>query len=69
MPSQDPASASQIILAEAKSEHRIAAEWRLILMLPITTIVAWNHFIGLLVGVGGYTVGRSAEKVAKRMKN
>jgi len=88
---QIEASASQIILAEAKSEHWVAAAWRPILMLTITAIVAWNYLLGplvqaaigveilldlpdemwnlLLVGVGGYTVGRSAEKVAKTMKS
>jgi len=84
------ASASQIILAEAKSEHWIAAAWRPILMLVITAIVAWNYLLGgiveaitgrdilidlpeemwtlLTVGVGGYTLGRSGEKIAKNMK-
>lgn len=87
---QIEASASQIVLAEAKSEHWIAAAWRPILMLTITAIVAWNYLIGplvqaaigvdilldlpdemwnlLLVGVGGYTLGRSGEKIAKTMK-
>ena len=43
------ASASQIILAEAKSEHWIAAAWRPILMLVITAIVAWNYLLGGIV--------------------
>lgn len=84
------ASASQIILAEAKSEHWMAASWRPLLMMVITAIVAWNYLIGgiieaiigrdiliplpdemwtlLTVGVGGYTLGRSGEKIAKSMK-
>jgi hypothetical protein len=84
------ASASQIILAEAKSEHWMAASWRPLLMMVITAIVAWNYLIGgiveamvgrdiliplpdemwtlLTVGVGGYTIGRSGEKIAKNMK-
>ena len=84
------ASASQIILAEAKSEHWMAASWRPLLMMVITAIVAWNYLIGgiieaiigrdiliplpdemwtlLTVGVGGYTLGRSGEKIAQNMK-
>jgi len=87
---QIEASASQIVLAEAKSEHWVAAAWRPILMLTITAIVAWNYLLGplvqaaigvdilldlpdemwnlLLVGVGGYTLGRSGEKIAKTIK-
>jgi hypothetical protein len=83
------ASASQIILAEAKSEHWMAASWRPLLMMVITAIVAWNYLIGgiieaiigrdiliplpdemwtlLTVGVGGYTIGRSGEKIAKNL--
>lgn len=84
------ASASQIILAEAKSEHWMAASWRPLLMMVITAIVAWNYLIGgiieaiigrdiliplpdemwtlLTVGVGGYTLGRSGEKIAQNIK-
>lgn len=83
------ASASQIILAEAKSEHWMAASWRPLLMMVITAIVAWNYLLGgivetllgrdlliplpdemwtlLTVGVGGYTIGRSGEKIAKTL--
>lgn len=86
---QIEASASQIILAEAKSEHWMAASWRPLLMMVITAIVAWNYLIGgiiealigrdfliplpdemwtlLTVGVGGYTLGRSGEKIAKNI--
>lgn len=74
-----------IVASEARSEHKITATWRPILMLTITTIVAFkfllfpliNMMFGtnadiilptelfdlLTVGVGGYVVGRSAEKV------
>lgn len=85
-------AASDVILAEAESEHWITASWRPILMLTITAIVATNFlllpvlnwFIDapvpllelpeqfwnlLIVGVGGYTVGRSAEKVADKWKS
>ena len=87
---QIEASASQIILAEAKSESRIASSWRPILMFNITLIVSVNYLIFplievatgsklmiplpdelwtlLTVGVGGYVVGRSGEKVAKTLK-
>lgn len=87
---QIEASASSIILAEAKSESWIASSWRPILMMNITAIVSVNFlvfplvevFTGtklsiplppelwtlLTVGVGGYTIGRSAEKVAGNLK-
>jgi len=87
---QIEASASSIILAEAKSESWIASSWRPILMMNITAIVSVNFlvfplvevFTGtklsiplppelwtlLTVGVGGYTIGRSAEKVAVNLK-
>ena len=87
-------AAASVILAEAKSEHRITATWRPILMLTITAIVGWNYLLAplvelavrllagdqipltiplpdelwnlLMIGVGGYVVGRSAEKVADK---
>ena len=87
---QIEASASQIILAEAKSESWIASSWRPILMFNITLIVSVNYLIFplievatgsklmiplpdelwtlLTVGVGGYVVGRSGEKVANTLK-
>jgi hypothetical protein len=89
-------AAASVILAEAKSEHRITATWRPILMLTITAIVGWNYLLAplvelavrlfagdqipltiplpdelwnlLMIGVGGYVVGRSAEKVADKVK-
>lgn len=89
-------AAAQVVMAEAKSEHKITATWRPILMLTITAIVAWNFLIApianviltqaigepialsiplpdelwnlLMIGVGGYVVGRSAEKVADKVK-
>ena len=87
---QIEASASSIVLAEAKSESWIASSWRPILMMNITAIVSVNFLIFplievftgtklsillppelwtlLTVGVGGYTIGRSAEKVARNLK-
>ena len=35
-------AAASVVIAEAKSEHKITATWRPILMLTITAIVAWN---------------------------
>ena len=79
--------AGDIILAEAKSEHWLTANWRPLLMIVIVFIVAWNYALAgvmtaigypietiplpdplwnlLTVGVGGYTIGRSAEKSMK----
>lgn len=68
-----------IIVAEAKSESFLARNWRPILMLVFTAIVANNYMIApifgvphaeippdlwslLKIGVGGYVLGRSAEK-------
>ena len=87
---QIEASASAILLAEAKSESWIASSWRPILMLNITAIVSVNYLIFplievatgnkmmiplpeelwtlLTVGVGGYVLGRSGEKVAKNFQ-
>ena len=48
---QIEASASQIILAEAKSESWIASSWRPILMFNITLIVSVNYLIFPLIEV------------------
>ncbi|NCW70267.1 MAG: hypothetical protein EBV86_17220 [Marivivens sp.] len=89
-------AAAQVVIAEAKSEHKITAIWRPVLMMTITAIVAWNFLLApianvilshatgqpvalsiplpdelwnlLMIGVGGYVVGRSAEKVADKVK-
>ena len=89
-------AAASVILAEAKSEHKITATWRPILMLTITAIVGWNYLAAplvelivrllagdavpltiplpeelwqlLMIGVGGYVVGRSGEKIARNIK-
>lgn len=88
-------AAASVVIAEAKSEHKITATWRPILMLTITAIVAWNYLFSplielavhlmtgnqipltialpeelwtlLTVGVGGYVVGRSGEKIASKI--
>lgn len=84
-------SAGDIIAAEAKSDHPLAAQWRPILMLSITAILLNNYLIApyaqaifgasvtlelpeplwtlLTVGVGGYVMGRSAEKAVRNWKN
>ena len=89
-------AAASVILAEAKSEHKITAIWRPVLMMTITAIVAWNFLLAplvelavmiftrdqiplsiplpeqlwnlLMIGVGGYVVGRSGEKMVKNFK-
>ena len=84
-------TAADIVLAEAKSEFWLTANWRPLLMLIIIGIVAWNYlFVGialtfgvpvmplalpeqlwtlLQIGVGGYVVGRSGEKMVKTYKD
>ena len=81
--------AGDIILAEARSEHWLTANWRPLLMLVIIGIVAWNYLVVgialtvgfevmplelpeqlwtlLQIGVGGYVVGRSGEKMVTKM--
>ena len=69
-----------IVSAEAKSEHFIVAAWRPITMLTFL-VLAVGDSLGLLatplkdeawmllqLGLGGYVVGRSGEKIAKVMK-
>jgi len=90
-------AAASVINAEAKSEHKITATWRPILMLTITAIVGWNFLVAplvelamamatgnniplaiplpkelwnlLMIGTGGYIIGRSGEKIAKNIGN
>lgn len=77
-------ASKSIIVAEAQSESWIARNWRPITMLTFTSLVVakWLGFtapgvseeielalLGIIqVGLGGYVVGRSAEKVAKVWK-
>ena len=82
---------SDVIQAEAKSDSWMASNWRPILMLTFTAIVAVNwlilpvvswfgpHLVPLVlppdmwdvlkIGVGGYIVGRSGEKITNIMKS
>lgn len=84
-------SAAQVIQAEAKSEHWLAATWRPITMLTFVAIIANNYILYpylslffpdapmleippdmwdlLKIGLGGYVVGRSAEKGIKLWKD
>ena len=70
----------KIVQAEAKSEHFIVAAWRPITMLTFLALAVGDTF-GLFatplrdeawsllqLGLGGYVVGRSGEKIAKVMK-
>jgi hypothetical protein len=70
---------SRIIEAEAKSDHVLTATWRPIVMLTFLGLVVCDQF-GLLafrladdawtllqIGLGGYVVGRSVEKVVPAM--
>jgi len=72
---------TSVIRAEAESEHGLAAMWRPLTMLIFVALVSahWfgftpsnmrpetvdNLFLLVQIGLGGYVVGRSAEKVAK----
>ena len=69
-----------IVTAEAKSEHFLVAAWRPITMLTFL-VLAVGDSLGLLatplrdeawallqLGLGGYVVGRSGEKIAKVIK-
>lgn len=66
---------ARIVEAEAKSEHWLTATWRPIVMLTFCALVVLDQ-TGMLafrlaaeawtllqIGLGGYVVGRSAEKV------
>ena len=74
-------AASSVVTAEAKSEHWLTANWRPITMLSFVALIVahWLGFtadglteaqvLSLLeivkVGLGGYVIGRSAEKCVK----
>jgi hypothetical protein len=73
-----------VIQSEATSEHFLTANWRPIVMLVFTGLIVARWFglsadgiseaeyieiWGILkLGIGGYVVGRSAEKVVKEYK-
>lgn len=68
---------AEIVKAESESEHWLTSTWRPITMLSLLSLVMLDSFgvlpnelspqawVLLQLGVGGYVVGRSAEKVAK----
>jgi hypothetical protein len=72
---------STVIEAEAKGESWLQRNWRPITMLTFLILVVCDSF-GLLafrlsneawtllqIGIGGYVVGRSGEKIVKKIKN
>lgn len=71
---------ANIVNSEAKSEHWIVASWRPLVMLSLTALVIVDSFgwlanplsgeawLLLQIGLGGYVVGRSGEKIAKTIK-
>jgi len=74
----------QVILAETNSESWIAKNWRPVTMLTFVGLVVakWLGFTDgvtesiemelmqlIQIGLGGYVVGRSGEKIAKEMGN
>lgn len=71
---------ARIVNSEARSEHWLAATWRPITMLTFLALTVGDS-LGLLatplrdeawmllqIGLGGYVVGRSGEKVIKTWK-
>lgn len=74
------ASQTQIITAEAQGQGWLQRSWRPITMLTFLVLVVCDSF-GLLafrladqawqllqIGLGGYVVGRSAEKIAPQLR-
>lgn len=69
-----------IVQAEAQSEHWLTANWRPITMLTFLVLAVGDTFgvfatplrdeawTLLQLGLGGYVVGRSGEKIAKVIK-
>jgi hypothetical protein len=77
------AAAGEIIQAEARSEHWLTATWRPIVMLTLTAMIVarWLGLSApgiteaeavklwdiVQLGLGGYVIGRSVEKVAPQL--
>jgi hypothetical protein len=69
-----------IVQAEAQAEHWLVATWRPITMLTLLLLVVGDSlgflpnslnaeaWVLLQVGLGGYVIGRSGEKIAKVIK-
>ena len=76
-------AAGEIVLAEARSEHFLAACWRPILMLTFGGLIVarWLGYSApgiseaevlklwdiVQLGLGGYVIGRSTEKIAPQI--
>jgi len=62
-----------IIVAEAQSKSWITRSWRPITMLTFVFLIVYSTFTGMVIpedlwtviklGLGGYVIGRSAEKI------
>ncbi len=76
---------AKVLVAEVQGQSWLQRNWRPLLMLVFTYIVAHNYVIApifsitsvpvpeqmwtlLNIGIGGYIVGRSAEKIASVVK-
>jgi hypothetical protein len=73
-------AAASVVKAEAESEHWLTATWRPIVMLVLTSLIVarWLGYSApgiseaealklwsiVEIGLGGYVIGRSAEKIA-----
>ena len=76
-------AAASIIADEAKSEHWLASSWRPLVMLTFTALIVarWLGFSApgisvaevlklwdiVQLGLGGYVIGRSAEKIVPQL--
>ena len=76
-------AAAEVVKAEAQSEHWLTATWRPIVMLVLTSLIVarWLGYSApgiseaealklwsiVEIGLGGYVIGRSAEKIAPMM--
>jgi hypothetical protein len=71
---------SKIVHAEASSKHWLTSNWRPITMLTFLTLVVGDSlgwlpnslnkeaWFLLEIGLGGYVIGRSGEKIAQTLK-
>jgi hypothetical protein len=71
---------SKIVHAEASSKHWLTANWRPITMLTFLVLVVGDSlgflpndlndqaWLMLEIGLGGYVIGRSGEKIAETLK-
>lgn len=73
-------AAADVVKTEAQSEHWLTASWRPIVMLTLTALIVarWLGYSApgiseaealklwsiVEIGLGGYVIGRSAEKIA-----